>query len=151
MPHPWHPREKWPHHIRHKHEWSLFIKVAHDGLRLSSNTPEGWNRKLIPLDMNFKTEELPNWFLFDNYGYNIKLSKEKPKALVFQRVHTSATWLFASFQRKLHYSAICPCWGRISSVPSAEEWQYPNAHSLRQPSHSTSSPPPPPAFWRRKS
>lgn len=76
-------------------------------------------------------------------GYNIKLSKQKPKALAFRRVHTSAIWQFASFQRKLRYSAICPYWGRASSVPSTEEQQYPNAHILRRPSHSSSSSPRP--------
>lgn len=39
---------------------SLFIKVTHGRLQLSPNTPEGWNGKLISLDMSFKTEEIPS-------------------------------------------------------------------------------------------
>ena len=66
-PRPQHTQERWLHQNKTQaHTVPLFIKVAHGSLQLSCNTPEGWNGKLIPLDINFKTEELSSWFLFSN-------------------------------------------------------------------------------------
>lgn len=63
--HPEHAQKRWLHTNKTQpHKVPLFMEVAYNCLQLSSNNPEGWNGKLIPLDMNFKTVERGSKLIF---------------------------------------------------------------------------------------
>lgn len=63
---------------------SLFIKVAHDSLQLSSNTPEGWNRKLIPLDMSLSLKSFQTDFGSRTMGTTLNPARRNLKHWSFK-------------------------------------------------------------------